>query len=147
MLARLSLLYPEATLRAPDAARGYFDPGQLEQALINLLKNASEAGGSPAEVRLDIVELPDQAAERSVLDRGRGFSKDALEHALLPFYTTKAGGSGVGLALVREVVSAHGGRLTLGERAGGGAAIRVWLPGPRPKPELQSQARLTLTRA
>jgi hypothetical protein len=48
---------------------------------------------------------------------------------------------------VREVVYAHGGRLTLGAREGGGAAVRIWLPGPRPRPDLASRARLTLTSA
>ncbi len=147
LVSRLSLLYPEAQLMAPEGATGFFDPSQLEQALINLLKNANEAGGAKEAVQLEITPLEERAAELQILDRGRGFSPDALENALLPFFTTKPGGSGVGLALVREVVHAHGGRLTLGPREGGGAAIRVWLPGPRPQADLASRARLTLTRA
>jgi nitrogen fixation/metabolism regulation signal transduction histidine kinase len=146
VLAKLSTLYPEAQLGAPSGATGYFDPGQLEQALINLLKNAYEAGGPSDAIALRVTPLPEQAAELSVSDRGRGFSSDALEHALLPFYTTKPGGSGVGLALVREVVHAHGGSLSLGENDGGGAAVRLWLPGPRPGPSSEDRARLTLTR-
>jgi two-component system nitrogen regulation sensor histidine kinase NtrY len=147
LVEKLAVLYPEAVLTAPEGAEGYVDPGQLEQALINLLKNASEAGGAPSEVQLRVTPQPDQATELNVLDRGRGFSPDALENALLPFYTTKPGGSGVGLALVREIVHAHGGRLTLGMQEGGGAAVRVWLPGPRQVSEANLSARLTLTRA
>lgn len=147
LLERLAPLYPDAHLSAPDASAGYFDPGQLEQALINLLKNAYESGGARDSVQLRVTPLDDQAAELQVLDRGRGFTPDALEHALLPFYTTKPGGTGVGLALVREIVHAHGGRLTLGAHQGGGAAIRLWLPGPRPVATAESRARLTLTRA
>lgn len=146
MIDKLAALYPEAELDAPQGAEGYFDPGQIEQALINLLKNANEAGGAPADVRLSVKPLPDQAAELAVRDRGRGFSPEALENALLPFYTTKSGGSGVGLALVREIVHAHGGRLTLGAHEGGGASVRVWLPGPKTIPD-SDRARLTLTRA
>jgi len=146
VLSKLSKLFPEAQLGAPLGAMGYFDPGQLEQVLINLLKNAYEAGGPSDAIELRVTALPEQAAELTVSDRGRGFSSDALEHALLPFYTTKAGGSGVGLALVREVVHAHGGSLSLGENAGGGAAVRVWLPGPRAGSTSEERARLTLTR-
>ena len=146
LLSKLSALYPEAQLGAPAGATGYFDPGQLEQALINLLKNAFEAGGPSDAIRVSVTPLPEQAAEVSVSDRGGGFSPDALEHALLPFFTTKPGGSGVGLALVREVVHAHGGSLSLGENVGGGAAIKLWLPGPRPGPSAEDRARLTLTR-
>lgn len=147
LLARLGGLYPEARLGAPEGAEGYFDEAQLEQGLINLLKNAYEAGGPKEAVALQVTPLPEQAAELSVRDRGRGFSAEALEQALLPFYTTKPGGSGVGLTLVREVVHAHGGSLSLGENEGGGAAIRVWLPGPRPGLSNEDRARLTLTRA
>jgi two-component system nitrogen regulation sensor histidine kinase NtrY len=146
VLSNLSTLYPEAKVGAPPGATGYFDPAQLEQALINLLKNAYESGGPSDAIELRVTPLPEQAAELSICDRGRGFSADALEHALLPFFTTKPGGSGVGLALVREVVHAHGGSLSLGENQGGGAAVRLWLPGPRPGPSAEERARLTLTR-
>jgi signal transduction histidine kinase len=79
-------------------------------------------------------------------DGGAGFSSDALEHALLPFYTSKPGGSGVGLALVREVADAHGGQLTLGTRPSGGALVTLRLPGRVKPPDPGEHARLTLTR-
>lgn len=145
LLDRLSVMYPEAQLMAPVGSSGYFDSSQLEQALINLLKNAYEAGGARESVALRVTPLPEEATELKVLDRGRGFTADSLEHALLPFYTTKPGGTGVGLALVREIVNAHGGQLTLGGQEGGGAAVRMWLPGPRRAPDAESRARLTLT--
>jgi two-component system, NtrC family, nitrogen regulation sensor histidine kinase NtrY len=147
VLARLRTLYPDARFVASQGARGYFDPAQLEQALINLLKNASEAGGPLDEVALEVRSLELSGAEIRVLDRGQGFSADALENAVLPFFTTKPGGSGVGLALVREVVDAHRGQLTLSRREGGGAVVTLYLPGKREPTAKESLARLTLTRA
>ncbi|MEY4508551.1 MAG: hypothetical protein RLZZ450_673 [Pseudomonadota bacterium] len=147
LTSRLSTLFPDAKVSAPPDARGYFDPAQLEQALINLLKNANEAGGPHSEVSLDITPLPEAGSELSIKDRGNGFTPEALESALLPFFTTKAGGSGVGLALVREIIQAHQGRLSLASREGGGAVITVWLPGLQPETDATRRARLTLTRA
>jgi two-component system nitrogen regulation sensor histidine kinase NtrY len=147
LMARLATLFPEAKVSAPAGARGYFDPAQLEQALINLLKNADEAGGPRSEVSLEVKPLPEAGSELRICDRGNGFTPEALESALLPFFTTKAGGSGVGLALVREIIQAHQGRLSLASREGGGAVITIWLPGLQPETDATRRARLTLTRA
>jgi two-component system nitrogen regulation sensor histidine kinase NtrY len=146
LLERLSALYPQAQLSAPPHARGFFDPAQLEQALINLLKNAQEAGGPLEEVRLELTPLPEAGTELRVLDRGPGFTQEALEGASLPFFTTKAGGNGIGLALVREIVHAHQGRLSLSAREGGGASVTILLPGLHDNGS-DAHARLTLTRA
>lgn len=104
-----------------------FDRTQVEQMLINLLKNAHESGGD-----IDAVELAvDQRARDvriEVRDRGPGMSETVLANALLPFYSTKRSGSGLGLALAREITEAHGGRLHLANRSGGGLAVTVILP-------------------
>jgi signal transduction histidine kinase len=63
-----------------------------------------------------------------VADRGTGLSAGTLRDALLPFYSTKPSGSGLGLTLCREIVEAHGGRLSLANRSHGGALVTVWLP-------------------
>jgi len=63
-----------------------------------------------------------------VRDGGPGFSGTALENALVPFYSTKVSGTGLGLTLCREIVEAHGGRLRIANRAGGGAVVTLWLP-------------------
>jgi signal transduction histidine kinase len=54
-----------------------------------------------------------------------------MRQALLPFYSSKPGGSGLGLPLCREIVEAHGGRLRIERRPGGGTAVICWLPGSR----------------
>ncbi|MET0286920.1 MAG: ATP-binding protein [Polyangiales bacterium] len=147
LLDRLATLYPQARFSLEEGTRGFFDPGQLEQALINLLKNAQEAGGAASDVCLELRALPDASTELRVMDRGAGFSAEALEAALLPFFTTKANGNGIGLALVREIVHAHHGRLSLGVRDGGGAMVTIVLPGPQSSMNSDVHARLTLTRA
>lgn len=103
------------------------DPAQIEQALLNLLKNAQEAGGPADEVRLRIRRGID-AWRIEVLDRGSGMSEVVMANALAPFYSTKRSGTGLGLALVREIIEAHGGRVSLANREGGGLCVSLLLP-------------------
>ena len=103
------------------------DPAQLEQALLNLLRNAHESGSPPDEVRLRVRRAAGGVAIE-VSDRGAGMSEAVLSNALLPFYSTKRGGTGLGLALVREITEAHGGRVSLANREGGGVAVTMVLP-------------------
>jgi two-component system, NtrC family, nitrogen regulation sensor histidine kinase NtrY len=147
LLAQVSTLYPDVTLPEPPALPGWFDAAQVEQVLINLLKNAREAGSPAADISVEIRTDETLASELDVLDRGPGFSAEAMQNAVLPLYTTKPGGSGMGLALCREVAEAHGGSLDVCNRNGGGACIRVRLAGrgPRPASDL-THSRLTLTR-
>lgn len=107
----------------------WFDAVQLEQVLINLLKNAHESGSPPGEVALEL-EPRGAGVELRVLDRGAGMTDAVLQQALLPFYSTKPGGTGLGLTLSREIAEAHGGRLTVAPRAGGGTTVSLWLPAP-----------------
>lgn len=116
-------------LAAPAPSQpGWFDRVQLEQVLINLLKNAHESGSAPTAVEIEVSQRGgDQRIE--VRDRGAGMSETVLANALLPFYSTKRSGSGLGLALAREIVEAHGGRIALGSREGGGLSVVLSLPG------------------
>jgi len=109
------------------AEPGSFDARQLEQVMINLLKNAAESGSPPEDVTV-AVQRAAPGFRIEVADRGAGLTEEVLRDALLPFYSTKPTGSGLGLTLCREIVEAHGGRLSLANRAGGGALVTVWLP-------------------
>ncbi|WP_075794219.1 sensor histidine kinase [Massilia putida] len=105
----------------------HIDRAQLEQALLNLLKNAHESGSRPEDVELQIRRVQD-VVRIDVLDRGTGMNDAVLTNALVPFYSTKRSGTGLGLALAREIAEAHGGRITLGNREGGGLAVTLILP-------------------
>jgi two-component system nitrogen regulation sensor histidine kinase NtrY len=108
---------------------GWFDRAQLAQALINLLKNAHEAGGNAAQVEL-LVRNADAQQHIEVRDRGPGMSEIVMSQALLPFYSTKRSGTGLGLALAREIAEAHGGHIKLENREGGGLSVTLLLPLP-----------------
>jgi nitrogen fixation/metabolism regulation signal transduction histidine kinase len=107
---------------------GMFDAGQMQQVLINLLKNAVEAGGPADGITLSIAEVPAGAFEVRVEDRGKGMRDDVMKNALLPFFSTKPSGSGLGLPLCREIVEAHGGTLSIRPRAGGGISVVCLIP-------------------
>lgn len=106
---------------------GHFDPVQMEQVMINLLRNAHESGSDKDQVEIRIEQDP-RAQTIQVLDRGSGMSEKVLNSALLPFYSTKQTGSGLGLPLCREIVEAHGGRLRLANREDGGLLVELTIP-------------------
>lgn len=110
-----------------------FDQVQISQVLLNLVKNAHEAGGADNEVVLDLqINSGEDESEVflvfSVLDRGCGIQELYMENALLPFYSTKPGGSGIGLSLSKEIIEAHGGRLHIANRSHGGLRVSIMLP-------------------
>lgn len=107
----------------------HLDRAQVEQLLINLIRNAREAGSEPDDIELRVLDLGQQY-RLDVSDRGSGMTPIVLEQALLPFYSTKRSGTGLGLALAREIVEAHGGRINLSNRDGGGLTVSTFWPKP-----------------
>lgn len=144
---KLLALWPSVQLAGelPDET-AWFDPAQIAQVLINLLKNASESGGPADGVTLSIASLGARGVRITVADRGPGMNPDVMERALVPFYSTKEHGSGLGLTLCREIVEAHGGAMRLENRDGGGLAVHVRLVHPSAPPDAPDR-RLTLTRS
>jgi signal transduction histidine kinase len=106
------------------------DPDQLEQVLINLLRNAADA--SLSVNRDDVVigwQRDASMLEIWVTDNGPGLSSTA--NLFVPFFTTKPGGSGIGLVLSRQIAEGHGGALALENRKGAhGCIARLRLPAP-----------------
>jgi two-component system nitrogen regulation sensor histidine kinase NtrY len=100
------------------------DKGQLEQVLLNLIKNAKEAQLSTVEPNKDIeihVLKSEQQVMIKVLDQGCGIANSA--NLFVPFYTTKETGSGIGLALSRQIIANHQGELTLTNRVNSNGAV------------------------
>ena len=104
-----------------------FDVAQMEQALLNLLKNALESGSLKEDVSLEVKPIV-EGVRIEIGDRGTGMSDTVMSNALVPFYSTKRHGTGLGLALAREIIEAHGGRISLNNRDGGGLIVSLILP-------------------
>lgn len=103
------------------------DRAQMQQVLINLVKNAQESGSAPNDIVVSVQRSVDGIVIR-VSDRGAGMPDETLRQALVPFYTMKPAGSGLGLALCNEIIELHGGRLRLQSAAGEGTVVTCWLP-------------------
>jgi signal transduction histidine kinase len=105
----------------------WLDRAQLERVVINLVKNAVEAAPVRGTVRVE-THWTTAGFELIVDDDGPGISAEARKQLFVPYFTTKPGGSGVGLALARQIVLMHGGTIEAEDRPGGGARLRVTLP-------------------
>ena len=106
------------------------DRVQIQQVLINLMKNAVEAmdGSNRRELTVTISRVAPDLVQVSVADTGPGISDDMTEKLFQPFVTTKATGMGMGLSICRGIIEAHGGRLWLESNPGGGATFRFNVP-------------------
>jgi signal transduction histidine kinase len=123
-----------ATLDAPadDAVKVpvHGDPDALERVVLNLLLNAADAagaGGAGGQVQVR-VEARAESAVVVVRDDGAGMAPAELARVFEPFYSTRAGGTGVGLTIARRIVAAHGGTLHLDSAPGEGTTAQVTLP-------------------
>jgi nitrogen fixation/metabolism regulation signal transduction histidine kinase len=138
-------LWPTVEVGGAPARPGYFDAAQIQQVLINLLKNADEAKKDDSKVVLDVESTHDGGTMFRVTDRGCGMTGEVLKNALEPFFSTKERGSGVGLALCREIVEAHNGTLKIEPGSAGGTVVSCWVPGQGPCVPART-GRLTLSR-
>jgi two-component system, NtrC family, sensor histidine kinase HydH len=112
------------------------DEGLLRQALLNLARNAAEscgiANGGRVTLRGETVRAGETGFQRiTVSDNGPGIAAEALPQLFRPFFTTKAHGTGLGLAVVQKIVVQHGGQVEARNRPEGGAAFIVTLPETR----------------
>jgi signal transduction histidine kinase len=108
----------------------------LRQVILNLARNGAEAceGRSDGRVvvRGEIVKGGDSASQRiTVQDNGSGISADAMPNLFHPFFTTKARGTGLGLAVVQKIILQHGGLIEARNHPSGGAVFIVTLPARR----------------
>ena len=139
MIDRVLAEVSEAVPGVPVSATGDFsevsgDDALLYQALLNLVRNAAEAvaetaSGGRVIVRGEIdTSGPLQGQRISISDNGPGIPPESLTKIFMPFYTTKANGTGLGLAVVQKILVQHGGTVEARNQAGGGAEFIVWLP-------------------
>lgn len=119
---RIQTLLPEEMVDAE------IDPDQLRQVIWNLLKNAIQASpeGGKIHVRADAISA--EVARLEIADEGRGIGEGLQDEIFDMFYSGRSHGVGLGLALVRQIVERHGGKITARNRVEGGAIFRVDLP-------------------
>jgi two-component system nitrogen regulation sensor histidine kinase NtrY len=103
------------------------DQTQFEQVLINLIKNARDASGDHGIIRL-LINRGAHSLQVIVADNGPGMTEQVMQQALLPFYSTKQEGTGLGLPLCREIVEAHGGQLSIRNGVGSGLEVILRFP-------------------
>jgi len=106
-----------------------FDRALVEQAILNLIKNAADALEHVAAPLIRLVAIRDaDALILQVSDNGHGIEEELLDDIFVPFFTTRAGGAGIGLALARQIALAHGGGLTAARAEPSGSIFRFQLP-------------------
>ena len=104
------------------------DATELASALGNVIDNAINASGTEGRIELWAGQVSNKTLLIQISDNGPGIPVDALEHVFDPFYTTRANGTGLGLAVLASVVQQHGGTVHAANRVGGGAEFSILLP-------------------
>jgi len=135
IVSEISEALPDVRIRCEGAFNNVpGDEGLLRQALLNLARNAAEASAGAANgarvlLRGEVVRGPETGFQRiTIFDNGPGIPSSARGKLFRPFYTTKANGTGLGLAVVQKIVVQHGGQVDARNRPEGGAAFIVTLP-------------------
>jgi signal transduction histidine kinase len=115
------------------------DPVQLRQVILNLVLNALEAMSGPAEAGRTVIvrtaRTEEDAVQVSVVDAGPGLREGTEVRVFEPFYTTKAGGMGMGLSIAKSIVEAHGGLIWARNNRDRGVTFQFTLPLARAKSE------------
>jgi signal transduction histidine kinase len=118
------------------------DPMKMEQVMLELIGNALDAMPTGGQLTLTARESDPTVSPAGLLlevrDTGRGISAEALPLVGQPFFTTRAEGTGLGLATARRFVEQHGGHLELASRPGEGTTIRIWLPAATVRTEVSA---------
>ena len=127
LLERLSSQLEFIIIRSSTDLMVSLDQTQFEQVLINLIKNARDASGSKGRIEVSF-NTRHKHLLMLVSDDGPGMSHRVMQQALLPFYSTKQEGTGLGLPLCREIIEAHGGQLSLSNRKQGGLDVQIKIP-------------------
>jgi signal transduction histidine kinase len=111
----------------PQLPRVLADEEQLWQAVLNLIRNAIDAmpGGGTLTVR---THRNDTQAELQVADTGKGMTSEQTEHLFVPFLSTKATGTGLGLAMTHQIITEHAGRIECASEVGNGTTFTLHLP-------------------
>jgi signal transduction histidine kinase len=103
------------------------DPEQLKQVLISLVMNASQAMPHGGAVTLE-AQLDGTSINIDAHDQGGGIDEENLEQIFNPFFTTKESGTGLGLSVAHQIISQHGGTLTIVRNSAQGVTVRVSIP-------------------
>ena len=112
------------------------DKDLLYRAIYNILVNGQQAMDGPGIIRISSRRSDDGRVVLEALDSGPGFDPALLDSVLDPFFTTKDGGTGLGLPIVSSIINSHGGEIRLANGPEGGALVRILLPAAEPeKPE------------
>ena len=104
------------------------DREKLRQVLVNLIKNSLEAMDKRGNILVKAAQGSEGHVEITVEDDGKGIPEDKVEDLFQPFFTTKPGGTGLGLPLCRKIVGDHGGDMSMRPRPGGGTIVTIRLP-------------------
>lgn len=129
-MSDIALKLPKDTLKfiTPVELEAEFDPALVARALGNLIRNALEAVAGKEMPKVEVTaSVSDDELFFTIKDNGTGFSRDADANLFLPFYSTKSGGSGIGLYLSRQIARLHKGELSITSQPGKGTTVTMTL--------------------